>query len=264
MSTFDKDDVINNIEKYSAPQIAEFISKGLISQRELIKKAGDRYDKATRDKVMNILNNNAASASYTIDDDSEGTFHGDETYSDHTVVATSQEEEVDIEASDNSNYSGWDEARVSKASAGEIAEAIIRGEVSEQYLKDNFGRAYARSKRDKVEDILSQSDHKEFDRAEQENTPKAFEAYLAKYPNGQHADEAKKKMRELRATAQRATEKAAREQDIENAWQRVDKASSKELRQFLRNYPDSPYDYEANQLLQEISNRSRRLYIDTT
>lgn len=264
MSTFDKNDVINNIEHISAQQIAEFISKGLISERELIKKAGERFDEAKRDEVMYIVNNSVPSASNTTNNDSDTTSHGDKTYSDHVVIATPQEEEVDIEASDDFNYSGWDEARVSKADAEEIAEAIIRGEVSEQYLKDNFGRAYARSKRDKVEDILSQSDHKEFDRAEQEMTAKAFEAYLAKYPNGQHATQAKEKIRALRATAQRSAEKAAQEQEIENAWQRVDKASSKELRQFLRNYPDSPYDYEANQLLQEISNRSRRVYIDPT
>lgn len=264
MSTFDKNDVINNIDKYSAQQIAEFISKGLISERELIKKAGERFDEAKRDEVMYIVNNSVPSASNTTNNDSDTSSHGDETYSDHTVVATSQEEEVDIKASDDSNYSGWDEARVSMADAEEIAEAIIRGEVSEQYLEDNFGRAFSRSKRKKVKDILSQSDHKEFDHAEQENTPKAFEAYLAKYPNGQHSDEAKEKIRALRATAQRSAEKAAQEQEIENAWQRVDKASSKELRQFLRNYPDSPYDYEANQLLKEISNRSRRVYIDPT
>lgn len=265
MSTFDKDDVINNIEHISAQQIAEFISKGLISERELIKKAGERFDEAKRDEVMYLVNNSVPSASNDTDDDSESTFHRDETYPNHTVVATPQEEqEVDIEVSDDSNYSGWDEARVSNADAEEIAEAIIRGEASQQYLIKNFGPAYSRSKRVEVIRILSQSDHEEFDRAEQENTPKAFEAYLAKYPNGQHSDEAKEKIRALRATAQRSAEKAAQEQEIENAWQRVDKASSKELRQFLRNYPDSPYDYEANQLLQEISNRSRRVYIDPT
>ena len=265
MSTFDKDVVINNIEDISAQQIAELISQKRISQRELIIEAGDRYDKPKRDEVTRLLNKGVPSASNTIDDNSETTFHGDETYPDHTVVTTPQEaQEADIDISDYSNYSGWDEARVSNASAEEIAEAILRGETSEQYLIDNFGRAYARSKREKVKDILSQDDHKEFDRAEQEMTAKAFETYLAKYPNGQHTDEAKEKIIALRATAQRAAEKAAQEQDIENAWQRVDKASSKELRQFLRNYPDSPYDYEANQLLQEISNRSRRVYIDPT
>ncbi len=265
MNTFDKNDVIKNIDHISAQQIAEFISKGLISERELIKKAGDRYDKAKRDEVTRQLNKSVPSAFNTTNNDSDTTSYGDKTYSDHVVVATPQEEqEVDIEASDDSNYSGWDEARVSEADAEEIAEAIIQGEVSEQYLRKNFGPAYARSKREKVKDILSQGDHKEFDRAEQEMTAKAFEAYLAKYPNGQHAAQAKEKIRALRATAQRAAEKAVQEQEIENAWQRVDKASSKELRQFLRNYPDSPYDHEANQLLQEISNRSRRVYIDPT
>ena len=264
MNTFDKDFVINKIEIFSADQIAEYISKGLLSDRELVEKAGERYE-AKRDKVMSIVNNSVPSTSNTINVDSESTPHGTEAFLDHNVVATPQEaQEVDIEASGHSNYSGWDEARVSNASAEEIAEAIIRGEVSEQYLKKNCGRAYVRSKRGEVSRILSQSDHEEFDRAEQEMTAKAFETYLAKYPNGQHATQAKEKIIALREAAHRAIERATQEQDIENAWQRVDKASSKELRQFLRNYPDSPYTHEADQLLKVISNRSRRVYIDPT
>lgn len=273
MNSFDKDVFIDNIELIPAQQIAEFISKGLISDYELVKKAGTRYDMTKRKEVLEIINSGVSSTPVTTDVPPVPPvppLQRDETIPDYEVAEApqvvqeaqvAQESQVEsVEEPSYFSFSGWDEARVSSASAEEIADVIREGEVSSQYLIDNFGAAYAQSKRRQVKLILTQSDREDFAQAEQENTVEAFETYLASHPQGEQTEQAKAKIAELKDLAQKAQQK----QIIDTAWQRVDKQSSQEIRRFLQDYPDSYYEHEANQLLAEITNRKRRGYINPT
>lgn len=79
--------------------------------------------------------------------------------------------------------------------AQQLANFIIDGVVTLKELQEETNGLFDVRKRKEVEHILQVADDEMWEKASQENTEEAFRKYLDKFPNGKHAEDAKKSIR---------------------------------------------------------------------
>lgn len=83
-------------------------------------------------------------------------------------------------------------------------------------------------------------------------TTDAYMAYLQSYEDGRHRDEAREAVSAL------AVKEAA--DALEREWQELDKTDKRSVKSYIDNHPDSPHIDEAENILESLSQRSRRRY----
>lgn len=79
--------------------------------------------------------------------------------------------------------------------AQQLANFIIDGLVTLKELQEETNGLFDVKKRREVEHLLQVADDEMWEKALQENTEEAFRKYLDKFPNGKHAEDAKKSIR---------------------------------------------------------------------
>lgn len=132
-----------------------------------------------------------------------------------------------------------------KYTAQQLANFIIDGLVTFKELQEETNGLFDVRKRKEVEHILQVADDEEWEKALQENTEEAFRKYLDKFPNGKHAEDAKKSIRK----AQTEEEHKKDEEDYRN----VDKNSTKELQDYINKHPNGAHVKEAMQLINDLN-----------
>lgn len=137
---------------------------------------------------------------------------------------------------------------VGEYSAQELVGYIIKGIVTFEELVHETDGELAAAKRREIEDILKNGDDKDWGEVCAKRTKEAAIQYLNTYPNGKHRSEA----RDLINKIEEEDANKSSVSIIDNAWVSVNKTNINDLRMFIRDYPDSPYDKEAKRLIRTL------------
>lgn len=142
---------------------------------------------------------------------------------------------------------------INEYTAEQIVGFIKQGIVSIPELEDpnNTGGEYSSDMRDKVNELMSDHEPRDWQKALDTNTVEAYQYYLDTYPDGMHRDEARTRKRAL----QNATIPVKPEPVQTDDWPYVDKESLPALQGYVAAHPDSPHIREAKRLINKIKNR---------
>ena len=147
---------------------------------------------------------------------------------------------------------------ISRYTADQIVGFIKQGVVSVLELEDpeNTGGDYSNDMRVKVNELLSDHEPEDWQKALDTNTVEAYQYYLDTYPDGCHRAEARERKRELvnRENVTPVEEPKIPEVPQDN-WEFLDKESLPALRAFMEANPDSPHFLEAQRLANKIINK---------
>lgn len=140
--------------------------------------------------------------------------------------------------------------------AEQIVGFIKRGIVSVPELEDpdNTGGEYSSDMRDKVNELLSDHEPRDWQAALDTNTVASYQYYLDTYPDGKHRDEARSRKRELQNAAARHDTPKPPTKPTDD-WPSVDKESLPALQAYVATHPDSPHLREAKRLINKIKNK---------
>lgn len=133
---------------------------------------------------------------------------------------------------------------VGEYSAEQLVNYIKQGIVTFQELCDDTDGEFSAVKRREVKHKLENGDSDEWARVQAERTLEAVERYLFAFPNGQFRSQA----RALKSQLEKEEQKTV----SDDIWANIDKNNIQSLRQFVRDYPDSNYTPEANNLISAL------------
>lgn len=137
---------------------------------------------------------------------------------------------------------------VDQYSVEELVSFVKAGIVSfDELCNDTYGE-FTANKRREVKHKLESGDSDEWARVQSEQTIEAVERYLANYPKGQFRSQA----RALKSEIEKKNKDAKVKSNTDDAWANVDKFNIESLRQFVRDYPNSDYCNEANNLINTL------------
>lgn len=137
---------------------------------------------------------------------------------------------------------------VEEYSAEDLVEFIHKKIIIYEELKTETNGQFDARKRLKVKKLLENGDPDDWTKAQQDRTSESLQQYLDTYPNGQFRFEAKELLKEIQLEVERAKNITV----VDKAWNDIDKKSSAEILNFIQKYPNSRYEVEANELLNNL------------
>lgn len=137
---------------------------------------------------------------------------------------------------------------VDQYSVEQLVTYVKEGIVTFIELCDETDGEFSAVKRREVKHKLESGDADEWNEVKSERTVEAVERYLATYPDGQFRSQARALKKELEQKAQDDLLKT----ETDDAWSIVNKSDIDALRKFVRDYPDSGYVNEANNLINAL------------
>jgi len=137
---------------------------------------------------------------------------------------------------------------VDQYSADQLVTYIKEGIVTFDELCEETDGEFSAPKRREVKHKLESGDSDEWNKAQAERTVEAVDKYLASYPNGQFRSQA----RALKAQLEKKVKDDILKSTSDDAWSVIDKADINSLRQFVKDYPDSSYVKDANNLIDTL------------
>ena len=146
---------------------------------------------------------------------------------------------------------------IDQYTAEDLVRYIREGITSYERLcnpSNTYGQ-FSADKRKLVLDIMQNSDEPDWEAACMSNTIEAYQTYLNDHQDGRHRDEARKRKQLLMAEQANFEVQLAQQQaygEAEQAWALVDRNSKDALKQFVDNYPDTPFADEARNVLRQL------------
>ena len=137
---------------------------------------------------------------------------------------------------------------VDQYSADQLVTYIKEGIVTFDELCEETDGEFSAPKRREVKHKLESGDSDEWNKVQAERTVEAVDKYLASYPNGQFRSQA----RALKAQLEKKVKDEILKSTSDDAWSVIDKADINSLRQFVKDYPDSSYVKDANNLIDTL------------
>ena len=137
---------------------------------------------------------------------------------------------------------------VDQYSVEQLVTYVKEGIVSFTELCDETDGEFSAVKRREVKHKLESGDTDEWNKVKSERTIEAVERYLSAFPEGQFRSQARALKKELEQKAQDDLLKS----ETDDAWSVVNKSDINSLRKFVRDYPNSGYVNEANNLINAL------------
>ena len=137
---------------------------------------------------------------------------------------------------------------VDQYSADQLVTYIKEGIVTFDELCEETDGEFSAPKRREVKHKLESGDSDEWNKVQAERTVEAVDKYLASYPNGQFRSQA----RALKAQLEKKVKDEILKSTSDDAWSVIDKTDINSLRQFVKDYPDSSYVKDANNLIDTL------------
>ncbi len=133
-------------------------------------------------------------------------------------------------------------------SVDQLVTYIKEGIVTFEELCEETDGEFSAQKRREVKRKIESGDTDEWNKVQEERTVEAVDKYLASYPDGQFRSQARALKKELEQKAQDDLLKS----ETDDAWSVVNKSDINSLRKFVRDYPNSGYVNEANNLINTL------------
>ena len=137
---------------------------------------------------------------------------------------------------------------VDQYSADQLVTYIKEGIVTFDELCGETDGEFSAPKRREVKHKLESGDSDEWNKVQAERTVEAVDKYLASYPNGQFRSQA----RALKAQLEKKVKDDILKSTSDDAWSVIDKTDINSLRQFVKDYPESSYVKDANNLIDTL------------
>jgi hypothetical protein len=137
---------------------------------------------------------------------------------------------------------------VDQYSVDQLVTYIKEGIVTFEELCEETDGEFSAQKRREVKRKIESGDTDEWNKVQEERTVEAVDKYLASYPDGQFRSQARALKKELEQKAQDDLLKS----ETDDAWSVVNKSDINSLRKFVRDYPNSGYVNEANNLINTL------------
>lgn len=129
-------------------------------------------------------------------------------------------------------------------SADELVEYITKGTVTFEELCEETDGYFSIKLRKEVEEKLSGSEEKEWQKAKTSNTKSELENFLSVYPGSIHCDEARMLIGQIQVRNSL--------NEAEQAWKEIDKNSIDALSRFIEDFPNNIHCNEARKLIDEL------------
>lgn len=214
-----KQAIIDNIERYSAEELFDYIQNEVVSFDELCNETEGFFPANVRREVQRMLESAEGGVSQKTvkrNPRSQSRMPGKQAIIDN----------------------------IEQYSATDLVEYIKNGIVSFDELCNETEGYFPANVRKEVQRMLASSDNDDWLKALEENTEESYKQFLRSHPDSSHRSEA-------RECLEKITERAAKAQQI-SAWEKVDKDSVQALNEFIKLYPDDDHVREATQRINQL------------